>query len=78
MRIHVIADVVDSDGGFVVERLEQLGGEIVQLDRDALPTYSSIGETDLILLLGSDQSAHEPKWADVVEAESVFVRSGAA
>ncbi len=75
MRIHVIADVVDSDGGHVVERLEQLGGEIVQLDRDELATYDSIGDTDLILLLGSDRAAHEPKWKDVVEAESVFVRA---
>jgi GMP synthase-like glutamine amidotransferase len=75
MRIHVIADVVDADGGHVVERLEQLGGEIVPLDRDALPAYGSIGDSDLILLLGSDRSAHEPKWKDVVDAESVFVRA---
>ena len=75
MRIHVIADVVDSDGGFFTEQLEQLGGEIVLLDRDALPAYASIGDTDVILLLGSDKSAHEPKWADVVTAESVFVRA---
>lgn len=75
MRIHVIADVVDSDGGYVVERLEQLGGETVLLDRDDLTAYPAIGDTDLILLLGSDRSAHEPKWADVVEAESAFVRA---
>ncbi len=75
MLIHVIADLADPDGGHVAERLEQLGGEFVQLDRDALPTYESIGDSDLILLLGSDRSAHEPKWADVVENESAFVRA---
>jgi len=73
MQIHVIADEVDADGGYVVERLEQLGGEIVQLDRDALPAYAS--GADVVLLLGSDRSAHEPKWADVVLKESTFVRA---
>ena len=75
MRIHVIADVVDSDGGHFFERLEQLGGEIVLLDRDALPAYGSLDDADLVLLLGSDRSAHEPKWSEVVAAESLFVRA---
>jgi GMP synthase-like glutamine amidotransferase len=75
MRIHVVADLVDKDGGYVVERLLQRGAELVELDRDDLPAYASIGDSDLILLLGSDKSAHEPKWKDVVESESVFVRA---
>ncbi|WP_188110609.1 type 1 glutamine amidotransferase [Aeromicrobium ginsengisoli] len=74
MRIHVVADEADKDGGHFHERLLQLGGELVELDRDDLPAYASIGDTDLIFLLGSDKGAHEPKWKDVVEAESRFVR----
>lgn len=73
MRIHVVADAADKDGGYVAERLVQRGGEIVELDRDDLTPYDQIGESSLILLLGSDKSAHEPKWKDVVAAESAFV-----
>lgn len=75
LRVHVIADAEDRDGGHVVERLEQLNAEIVQLDRDDLPTYDSIGGSALTLLLGSRRSAHDPRWIDVVDAESHFVRS---
>ena len=74
MRIHVVADAADKDGGYFFERLLQLGAELVELDRDDLPAYAAIGDTDGILLLGSDKSAHEPKWKDVVAAESTFVR----
>lgn len=74
-RIYVIADAIDADGGHLIERLEQLGAEIVYLDRDELPTYDSTLDSALIVLLGSRRSAHDPKWGDVVEAESAFVRS---
>lgn len=75
MRIHVVADQADRDGGYVVERLLQRGAEIIELDRDELPAYASLDSSDLILLLGSDKAAHEPKWAGVVGAESTFVRA---
>ncbi|MEJ7634403.1 gamma-glutamyl-gamma-aminobutyrate hydrolase family protein [Aeromicrobium sp.] len=75
MRIHVVADAADKDGGHFHERLLLLGAELVELDRDDLPAHGSIGETDLIFLLGSDKGAHEPKWKDVVERESAFVRT---
>ncbi|MCL3818954.1 type 1 glutamine amidotransferase [Aeromicrobium wangtongii] len=75
MRIHVVADTADKDGGYVVERLVQRGGEIVELDRDALPAHETIGDSDLVLLLGSDKSAHEDKWIDSVTAEIRFVRA---
>ncbi|MBC7630641.1 type 1 glutamine amidotransferase [Aeromicrobium sp.] len=74
MRIHVVADAADKDGGYVTERLLQRGGEIVEPDRDELPTFGGLGATDLVLLLGSDRAAHERKWAGVVLNESVFVR----
>ena len=75
MRIHVVADEADKDGGYFHERLLELGAELVELDRDNLPAYATIGDTDLIFLLGSDKAAHEPKWKDAVEAESQLVRS---
>ncbi len=78
MRTHVVADLVDRDGGYVVERLEQLGSEITELDRDQLPRYDPLDAPDLVLLLGSDKAAHEPKWAGVVGAESAYVRAALA
>jgi GMP synthase-like glutamine amidotransferase len=78
MRIHVVADATDNDGGFVTERLLQRGGVIVELDRDDLPTFDTLEGSDLVLLLGSDKSAHEPKWTEVVTAETVLVREALA
>lgn len=75
MRIHVVADESDRDGGYVSERLIQRGGELLDLDRDDLPAFEEIGEADLILLLGSDKSAHEAKWSKQVKAESALVLS---
>ncbi|MET0929818.1 MAG: gamma-glutamyl-gamma-aminobutyrate hydrolase family protein [Aeromicrobium sp.] len=78
MRIHVVADATDNDGGYVTERLLQRGGAIVELDRDDLPEFDAIGDSDLVLLLGSDKAAHEPKWMDVVKAETLFIRAALA
>lgn len=78
MRIHVVADVADSDGGYVTERLVQRGGDLHQLDRDALPSFDSIGHCDLVLLLGSEKSAHEEKWVASVTAESRLIRHALA
>ncbi|MET0448746.1 MAG: gamma-glutamyl-gamma-aminobutyrate hydrolase family protein [Aeromicrobium sp.] len=78
MRIHVVADATDNDGGYVTERLLQRGGAIVELDRDDLPAFDTIGGSDLVLLLGSDKAAHEPKWMDVVKAETLFIRAALA
>jgi GMP synthase (glutamine-hydrolysing) len=75
MRIHVVADEADKDGGHFHERLLQRGAALIELDRDDLPAYGTIGETDLVFLLGSDKGAHEPKWKDVVDSESRFVRA---
>jgi GMP synthase-like glutamine amidotransferase len=78
MRTQVVADLGDRDGGYVVERLLQLGSEIIELDRDTLPTYDPLDAPDVILLLGSDKAAHEAKWADTVKAESAYVRAALA
>jgi GMP synthase-like glutamine amidotransferase len=78
MRIHVVADAADNDGGYVSERLLQRGGVLTELDRDALPSFDSLEGSDLVLLLGSDKSAHEQKWTEVVTAETRFVRAALA
>jgi GMP synthase-like glutamine amidotransferase len=78
MQIHVVADATDNDGGYVTERLLQRGGVIVELDRDELPEFGTIGTSDLVLLLGSDKSAHEPKWLDQVTGEVRFIRAALA
>lgn len=78
MRIHVVADVADSDGGYVSERLVQRGGALHDLDRDALPSFDSLGGSDLVLLLGSEKSAHEAKWIDSVTAETRLIRDALA
>ena len=75
MRIHVVADEADREGGFVVERLVQLGGEIVWLDRDDLPVFADLEESSMLLLLGSDKGAHEPGNADAVARESALARA---
>ncbi len=78
MRIYVVADAADSDGGYVAERLTQRGGDLIELDRDALPAFEQIGDSDLVLLLGSEKSAHEPKWVESVTAETLLVRAALA
>lgn len=78
MRIHVVADATDTEGGYVTERIVQRGGELALLDRDALPTFDSVGESDLVLLLGSDKSAHELKWTESVTAEVRLIRGALA
>ncbi|MGI9084124.1 MAG: type 1 glutamine amidotransferase [Aeromicrobium sp.] len=75
MRIYVVADEADRDGGFVVERLVQLGGEVVWLDRDDLPVFVDLEDPSMLLLLGSARGAHEPASADPVVRESALARA---
>ena len=74
MQVHVVADATDRDGGYVTERLAELGATFVELDRDQLPAFAEIERPDLVLLLGSGRAAHDRAQRDVVESESVFVR----
>lgn len=73
MKVFVVADVTDRDGGYVTQRLVDRGAEIVELDRDRLPTFESLSEPALVLLLGSERSAHDPAQEAVVRAESQLV-----
>ena len=74
LQVHVVADDTDRTGGYVTERLREHGAELTWLDRDDLPRPWRADDVDLVLALGSERSAHDPRWADVVEAESDVVR----
>lgn len=78
MRIHVVADAKDKDGGYVVDRIVERGGQIIEVDRDALGTFEDLGGSDLIVLLGSERSAHDSKWKHVVTAEAKLIRASLA
>lgn len=73
MQVQVVADNDDREPGFVGDRLVERGGELVFLDRDALPTYDELGRTDVILLLGSARSAWTDDQRSVLAAESALV-----
>lgn len=75
MRIYVVADESDRDGGFVVERLVQCGAEIIELDRADLPVFVDLKAPSLLLLLGSARAAHAPANQDVVARESALARA---
>jgi len=82
MRVVVIADETDREGGYVTERLRQLGGAVEFVDRGALPVlaeHASSGvPVDLLVLLGSTRSAHDPRLVRDVMAESDWVRGSLA
>ena len=73
MQVYVVADDTDRDGGYVTERLRALGADLVPLDRDDLPAFESLSAADLVLLLGSDRSAHDDAAAPSVRRESALV-----
>ncbi len=72
MQIYVVADDAGREAGFVGEHLEARGGTLTYLERSELPAFQSIDEPAMLLLLGSDLSAHDSNNARLVEAESQF------
>ncbi len=78
MQLHVVADQTERDGGFVLERLVEHGAIPTFLDRDDLPTFPVDTPPDLVLLLGSQRSAHDPRHGDVVAHESAYVLAALA
>ena len=82
MRVVVIADETDREGGYVTERLRQLGASVEFVDRGALPDRAELAakgdRVDLLLLLGSHRSAHDPRHVHDVMAESDWVRDSLA
>ena len=74
MRVLVVGDNGDEDAGFVGQRLVDRGATLILLDRDALPGTDVLDGADLLLLLGSARSAHQPAEADAVFSESRLAR----
>lgn len=74
MRVYVSADADDREPGFVGDRLVENGAELTYLDRDGLPAYAAMEQSDLLLLLGSARSGCADEQRDVVEAEASLVR----
>lgn len=72
----VVADDTDRTGGMVVERLRERGADLRHLDRDALGG-ARVGDASLVLLLGSERTAHDP--AETSEPhETALVREALA
>ncbi len=81
MRIVLIADDTDPKGGYVAERLAQRGGVLEYVDRTDLPdraAHVADDPLDLLVLLGSHRSAHDPQHVVDVMAESTWVRESLA
>lgn len=74
MRVHVICDSTDPQGGHVTAHLAALGAELVYLDRDGLTEDAVLENFDLLVLLGSERSAHDPRQVQAVMAESAVLR----
>lgn len=71
----VVADLTDLDGGFVSERLRQIGASFEVVDRDDLGRFDTRPAPDLLLLLGSTKTAHDPRLDDVVRSETRYVKA---
>ena len=75
MRAAVIANGNDADWGYVGDRLVDHGFELELVVREEPQRlHDAVGEPDLLLLLGSDWSVHDPALGDEVEAEAALVR----
>lgn len=74
----VVASAIDADAGFVGDRLQQRGYLLRTVIRDGggVPTTIAAAEhPDLVVLLGSEWSVHDPVERDSLEAECALVRS---
>lgn len=73
MHTYVVCDDrAGREPGFVGERLEARGADLHLVDRMTMPAFDSLATPELVLLLGSHLSAHEPANAAAVAAESRF------
>lgn len=73
MRVAYVADAVDRDTGLLGDFLSKYGATTRYLDRDHI-TNESVN-ADLVVLLGSNRSAHHPEHADAVAQETALIRA---
>jgi len=74
VRALLIANIVDSDGGFVADRFRQRGYSFSECHREDLADWQPLDGHDLVLTLGSEWSVYWPHVADSVSAEAALIR----
>src|SRR5882724_7984380 len=75
MRVGVVANIEDPEAGFVEERLEQLGATFLRKWRGDPSTLDAFERgVDLLVLLGSDWSVYDPRFAASIGAERALVQ----
>lgn len=72
MKAVFVADESDRDSGLLGGFLQGSGAMIRYLYRERIPSSSIDG--DVVILLGSNRSAHDPRQAEVVATETELVR----
>ena len=73
MRALLIANVVDSDGGFVAERFRERGYSFSECHRENIADWQSLEGHELVLTLGSEWSVYWPHVAESVAAEATLI-----
>jgi GMP synthase-like glutamine amidotransferase len=75
MRVAVLANRHDDDAGHVGDRLRHHGGWLDVVHRDEPEQLAErVGSPDVLLVLGSDWSVHDPTRARAVRAEAEVLR----
>ena len=74
VRALLIANVADSDGGFVADRFRERGYSFSECHRENLGNWQPLEGNDLVLTLGSEWSVYWPHVADSVAAEARLIR----
>lgn len=73
MKVVLVADHVDRDLGLLADLFQDRGFTPQYLERGAM-TADPV-EAELVVLLGSNRSAHDPVHAAVVDSETSFIRA---
>lgn len=72
MRIVFVADVADRDAGLLADHLHRSGATSRYIDRERLTDHAV--DADVMVLLGSNRSAHELVHRDLVQTEISVIR----
>lgn len=72
MRAVLVADAADRDAGLLGEYLERASADLRYIERERM-TEATV-DADLVILLGSNRSAHEESHRCIVEGEISLIR----